>query len=235
MELPTPHAVTWITSKAYFNSKNLYFTVGVLAAFSVFNLTFNCFVMFWRKIGLAGQIKLHETSGQWKAEDTKYCPFVSKRDTFPQCLYWNAPFWRVSETLWMMVPGNTNGLFLLLPSTQEVVQKHTSFALEDYRLFLKKGRAVVGGRWVVGEKNSSYSDFFLDFRGGKTVLLYLSFILVFYPLTTLYSLPSEWISLSPCLFVKHPHRRHTWVTSHISQLKNKTHYSIYTFKLKIAF
>lgn len=128
-----------------------------------------------------------------------------------------------------MVLGNTNGLSLLLPNTQEVVRRHTSFALEDYLLFLKKARVVVGGRWVVGEKSSSYRDLLLDFRGSKTVLLYVSFILVFYPLTTLSSLPSEWYSLSP------PHRRHTWVTSHISQLKHKTHYCTHTFKLKIAF
>lgn len=101
------------------------------------------------------------------------------------------------ETLWMMVPGNTNGLFLLLPSTQ----RQTSFALEDCLLFLKKARAVGGGRWVVGEKGSSYSDFFLDFWGRKTVILYVSFILVFYPLTTLSSLPSEWCFLLQYLFL----------------------------------
>lgn len=152
-------------------------------------------------------------------------PFVSKRDTFPQRLYWNVPFWRVSETLWMMVPGNTNGLFLLLPSTQEVVQKQTSFALGDYLLFLKKARAVVGGRWVVGEKGSSYSDFFLDFQGSHLLhKLYSCLLSIDHSL-----LLTQWVMLLVTVFIfKQPHRRHTRVTSHISQLKNKARYCTHT-------
>lgn len=123
--------------------------------------------------------------------------FVSKRDTFPQRLYWNVPFWRVSETLWMMAPGNTNGLFLLLPSTQEVVQRQTSFALEDCLLFLKKARAVVGGTWVVGEKGSSYSDFFLDFWGSHPLhKLYSCLLAIDHSL-----LLTQWMMLLVTVFI----------------------------------
>lgn len=42
----------------------------------------------------------------------------------------------------MMVLGNTNGLSLLLPNTQEVVRRHTSFALPE--------ESQGGGGWEVG-------------------------------------------------------------------------------------